>query len=261
MFDDFLVRAVLAGLGVSLAAGPLGTFVVWRRMAYFSDATSHAAVLGVAIALASGLPVFVGAALVALAMALAVTALARAGESNDAALGVLSHSGLAIGLVAVTFIPGVRVDIEAFLFGDILTVPKGELALIWGAALSALGLLIWRWRALLTATVSEELAAASGIRPQREQLILSLALAILVAVSIKVVGALLIGALLIIPAAAARGPSRTPESMAFLATGIAALSVVGGLWASFTFDTPAGPSMVAAAAAVYVVLLGVRRRG
>ncbi|MDT8854606.1 metal ABC transporter permease [Paracoccaceae bacterium Fryx2] len=263
MLDDFLLRAVLAGVGLSLAAGPLGSFVVWRRMAYFGDATAHAAILGVALALATELPVGLGTLLVALAMAVTVSALAARGWAMDTTLGVLAHSALALGLVAASFVPEVRSDLSAWLFGDILAVSRGDLAFIWGGALLVAGLLAWRWSGLLTATLSEDLAHASGVNPDRERLILTLALAVVVAVALKVVGALLIAALLIIPAAAARGFARTPEAMAGIAVAIGALATFGGLQMSLAFDTPAGPSIISVAAAVFVVsaLAGQMRRG
>lgn len=259
MLDDFLVRAALAGVGVSLAAGPLGAFVVWRRMAYFGDATSHAAILGVALALATDLPVGVGTLAVALAMAVTVATLAGRGWAMDTTLGVLAHSALAFGLVAVSFLPTVRTDLSAWLFGDILAVSVADLAFIWGGAAVVLALLLWRWSRLLTATINEDLAAASGINPARERLILTLALALTVAVALKVVGALLIGSLLIIPAAAARGLARDPEPMAALAALIGAGACLSGLGVSLGFDTPAGPSIVAAAALAFAVSALVRR--
>ncbi|MEI4484932.1 iron chelate uptake ABC transporter family permease subunit [Frigidibacter sp. MR17.14] len=260
MLDDFLIRAGLAGIGLSLATGPLGSFVVWRRMAYFGDATAHAAILGVVLAFATGLPLYLGTVLVALAMAATVAALASRGHAMDAALGVLAHTALAAGLVAASFLPGLRTDLSAFLFGDILAVTRADLAWVWGGSLGVLALVVWRWRPLLTATLNEDLAQASGIDPRRERLVLVVALALVVAVSIKIVGALLIAALLIVPAAAARGASRTPEGMALGATGISVLSVVAGLWASLQADTPAGPSIVLAAALGFVVLLPFARR-
>lgn len=253
MLDDFLVRAALAGLGVVFAAAPLGCFVVWRRMAYFGDATSHAALLGVALALATDLPITAGVLLVALAMALAFSGLADRQVSSDALLGVLAHAGLALGLVAVSLVPGQRVDLSAYLFGDILAVSRMDVLVIWaGGALVAL-LLLARWQALLTATLNPDLATAAGGKPKREQLILTLALAVTVAVAIKVVGALLIAAMLIIPAAAARPFARTPEGMALCAILMGAFAVVAGLVASFTYDTPTGPSIVAAAAVLFVL--------
>ena len=247
MLDDFLFRAVLAGIGVAIAAAPLGCFVVWRRMAFFGDATAHAAVLGVALSLALSMSVFAGALLVALVMAVAVSTLSGRGHAVDTLLGVLSHSALALGLVAVSFLDGVRVDLMAYLFGDILSVSKAEVGLIWGAAGLVMALLAWRWSALLMATLNPDLARASGINPKREEIVLTLALAIVVAVAIKLVGALLIGAMLLIPAATARTLTRTPEAMAFAACGIGALCVLGGVYLSMQADTPTGPSIVCAA--------------
>ncbi len=263
MFDDFLIRAALAGIGVALAAGPLGSFVVWRRMAYFGDATSHAAILGVALALALDLPVGLGTLAVALAMAVTVATLAARGWAMDTTLGVLAHAALAVGLVAVSFVPGARGDLSTWLFGDILAVSKADLAFIWGGAALVLGLILWRWSALLTATLNEDLAAASGLNPDRERLILTLALALTVAVALKVVGALLIAAMLIIPAATARGLARSPETMAVLAALVGAAAVLGGLGLSLGADTPAGPSIVAVAALAFAlsVSLGALRRG
>ena len=264
MLDDFLIRAALAGLGVALAAAPLGCFVVWRRMAYFGDATSHAALLGVALALAVDLPVMGGVLVVALAMALVVAGLSERQVSTDALLGVLAHAGLALGLVAVSLVPGQRVDLSAYLFGDILAVSRMDLGVIWGGAALVTGLLVWRWQALLTATLNPDLATASGGDPRREKLVLTLALAVMVAVAIKVVGALLIAAMLIIPAAAARPFARTPEGMAIWAVVLGAVAVLGGLALSYALDTPAGPSVVSVAAGLFALALGaspVLRRG
>ncbi|MHA6344595.1 iron chelate uptake ABC transporter family permease subunit [Roseivivax sp. CAU 1761] len=253
ILDDFMIRAALAGIGTALAAAPLGCFVVWRRMAYFGDATAHAAILGVALSLALALPVFAGALLVALVMAAAVTLLTGRGYAMDTLLGVMAHSALAFGLVSVSFLSGVRIDLMAYLFGDILSVSQADLGVIWGGAALVLGLVAWRWSALLTATLNPDLARAAGIDPRREELVLTLALAVVVAVAIKVVGVLLITALLIVPAAAARPFARNPEAMAVLAalTGAAAAAV--GLRLSFAYDTPTGPTIVCTLAAIFAV--------
>ncbi|SDO03753.1 zinc transport system permease protein [Lutimaribacter pacificus] len=253
LLDDFLIRAALAGVGVALAAAPMGCFVVWRRMAYFGDATAHAAILGVAMALALDIPVFGGAVAVALAMALTVSTLSGRGYSMDTLLGVLAHSALAFGLVAVSFLTDVRIDLMAYLFGDILAVGRADLGVIWAGAALVVGLLTWRWQALLTATLNPDLAYAGGLDPRREQLILTLALALVVAVAIKVVGVLLIAAMLLIPAAVARPFARTPEQMAMAAAAVAVVSVLGGLWVSLDLDTPAGPSIVCVAAVLFLL--------
>lgn len=262
MLDDFLVRAALAGLGLALATGPLGSFVIWRRMAYFGDATSHAAILGVALALALHMPIAAGTLIVALAMAATVSTLAAKGWAMDTTLGVLAHAALAFGLVAISYVPGVRADLSTYLFGDILAVSKTDLAFVWGGGGLVIALLAWRWQALLTATLNEDLAHASGLNPNRERLVLTLALALTVAVALKIVGALLIAAMLIIPAAAARGLSRTPEQMAALATVIGAAATLAGLLLSLWQDTPAGPSIVSAAAVIFagVAVFGRARR-
>ncbi len=252
MLDDFMVRAALAGTGVALAAAPLGCFVVWRRMAYFGDATAHAAILGVALSLAFSMSIFIGTVVVSLLMALTVNFLSGRGYAMDTLLGVMAHSALAFGLVAVSFLSGIRIDLMAYLFGDILAVSRTDLGVIWSGALIVVALIGWRWSALLTTTLNEDLAYANGINPKREQLVLTLALAITVAVAIKVVGVLLIAAMLIIPAAAARPLSRTPEGMAVTAGLIGITSVIVGLRAAFVFDTPAGPSIVCVAALSFV---------
>ena len=251
MLDDFLVRAALAGAGLALATGPLGSFVIWRRMAYFGDATAHAAILGVALALALHMPIALGTLGVALAMAATVSALAAKGWAVDTTLGVLAHGALAFGLVAISYVPNVRADLSGYLFGDILAVTKTDLGFIWGGAALVASLLAWRWQALLTATLSDDLAYASGLNPNRERLILTLALALVVSVALKVVGALLIAAMLIIPAAAARAISRTPEAMAVLATVIGVVACLVGLEISLWQDTPAGPSIVTAATIIF----------
>ncbi len=253
MLDDFMVRAALAGLGVAIATAPLGCFVIWRRMAYFGDATAHAAILGVAISLALSLPVFAGVLAVALLMALTITTLSGRGYAMDTLLGVMAHSALAFGLVAVSFLSGIRIDLMAYLFGDILAVTPRDLAVIWGGAVLVLILVRARWSALLTATLNPDLAYASGINPKREQLFLTISLAVVVAVAIKVVGALLIAAMLIIPAAAARPFSRTPETMVVIATVIGGISAFGGLQAAFYFDTPTGPTIVSVAAIIFAL--------
>jgi len=253
MLDDFLIRAGLAAFGVASAAGLLGCFVVWRRMAYFGDATAHAAILGVAVALAFSTSIYIGVGAVALIMALLFHVLQGRGQGPDAILGVLSHGALALGLLAVSLVPGVQVNLDSYLFGDILTVSKTDVIVIWIGALAVIGILWWNWSSLLTATLNPDLAHAAGINPRRQELLLTLLLAAIVAVAIKIVGALLITALLIIPAAAARGIMRTPEGMALVAMGFAALSAIAGLRFAVVFDTQVGPSIVCAAIVIFTL--------
>lgn len=256
MLDDFLIRALLAGLGVALTAGPLGCFVVWRRMAYFGDSLAHNALLGVALGLLLGIDPTLGVAFASISLALLLVLLQRQKLlASDTLLGILAHSGLALGLVTLSFMRDVRVDLFAYLFGDLLAVRTLDILYIYGVAalvLLTLGLL---WRKLLLITLHEELAAAEGLPVLRLRLALILLTAITIAVAMKVVGVLLITSLLIIPAAAARRLARTPEEMALGATLIALLAVTAGLSASFYLDTPSGPSVVVASALLFVLSL------
>jgi len=259
LLDDFLFRAALAGLGVALLAGPLGCFVVWRRMAYFGDTVAHAALLGVALALALELGVIPAVLAVAATVALVVAHGTGRLYAADTLLGVLAHGGLALGVVALSFVPGAGGDLEAWLFGDLLAVTARDVVLIWAAAALA-GLGLWRaWPALINSTLNEELAFAEGGDPRRDRLLLTLSLALLVAAALKVVGALLITAMLILPAAAARPLARTPEAMAATATLIGAASVFAGLRLAWVADTPAGPSIVVAALGLFLISNLLRR--
>ena len=255
MLDDFMVRAALAGIGVALAAAPLGCFVVWRRMAYFGESTAHAALLGVSLSLMFEFSVFLGAIFVSLLMASLVTLAQGRSLFLDTLLGVAGHMSLATGLVIVSFISGVRIELMAYLIGDILSVSKTDLLLIWIGLVVVLVLLFWRWSALLLCTLNEDLAASSGLNPRRESYALTIGLAVVVAVGIKVVGVLLIISMLIIPAASARSLVSTPEKMAVFASLIGMLSAILGLNASYVFDTPTGPSIVCVASLIFIITL------
>ncbi len=254
MLDDFFTRAILAGVGVALVAGPLGCFIVWRRLAYFGDTLSHAALLGVALALLFEINVTAAVFAVSACVALALMLLQkRSAVSADALLGLLAHSALAVGLVVLAFMTWVRVDLMGFLFGDILAVSKTDIAVIWLGGAVVLAILAAIWLPLFAATVNRELAEAEGMKPQRANIVLMLLLAAVIAISMKIVGVLLITAMLIIPAATARRFASGPEHMAFLAGGAGVLSVIGGLFGSLRWDTPAGPSIVVAALCLFVV--------
>lgn len=256
MLDDFFTRALVAGVGVALVAGPLGCFIVWRRMAYFGDTLSHAALLGVALSLLLNINTMVAVGGVSLILAALLIMLRRRDTlSSDAILGLLSHSALALGLVCLAFMTWVRIDLLGLLFGDILAVTRLDIAFIYGGGAVVLCLLVLIWRRLFAATVSPELAASEGLRPERSELVFILLTAIVIAISLKVIGALLITALLIIPAAAARRVSSSPEQMAVIAALAGAAAVAGGLFASLHYDTPSGPSIVVAAMVLFILSL------
>jgi zinc transport system permease protein len=263
MLDDFLWRAALGGVGVALAAGPLGCFVVWRRMAYFGASVAHTALLGVALGFLLSIDVTVGIALTCISFAIAIVLMQRNIKlASDTLLGILAHASLAIGIVVLASMKGIRIDLMGYLFGDILAVSGMDLLWIFGGGGLCIGILVGIWRPLLSITVHEELARAEGVPVLAIQLLFTLLLAVVIAVSMKIVGALLIISLLIIPAATARPFARSPEAMAILAGLIGMLSVAGGLFASFQWDTPSGPSIVVAAFLLFLAsLLGRGVRG
>ena len=251
--DEFLARALLGGFGVALAAGPLGTFVVWRRMAYFGDTLAHSGLLGVALGTMLGINPELGVVGACLAVALALVLLQRQHAlATDTLLGILAHTTLSLGVVALAFMETVRVDLVSYLFGDILSINIADLCWIWGGNLLALGALAWLWRPLLAATVHEELARVEGVPVFPVRLAFMLLIAVVIAVAMKVVGILLITSLLIIPAAAARRFARSPEGMAVLASAFGCAAIGLGLWASLRWDTPAGPSVVVAATGLFL---------
>ena len=256
MLDDFFTRALVAGVGVAVVAGPLGSFVIWRRMAYFGGTISHSALLGVALALLFDVNTTLAVGVNSVALALVLLALQRGSRlPSDALLGILSHSALALGIVCLAFMSWVRVDLLGLLFGDILAVTRLDIVLIYCGGAIVLVVLAAIWQRLFAATVNPDLAAAEGQQPEAMELVFMLLTAVVIAISLKIVGVLLITALLIIPAAAARRLSSSPEQMAVFAAIAGAVSVIGGLYASLAYDTPSGPSIVVAALVLFVISL------
>ena len=252
--DDFLLRALLAGFGVALVAAPLGVFVVWRRMAYFGDTLAHSALLGVALGFVLGISLNLAVVAVALSMSLLLLLLQNQKQlAVDTLLGILAHSALSFGLVMISFYETIRIDLIGYLFGDILAVTRTDLLWVWGGGLLAILTLLFIWRPLLAMTVHEELAQVEGLPVARTRLVFMLLIALVISVSMKIVGILLITSLMIIPAASARRFSRTPEQMALFAAVIGAISVIIGLAGSWQWDTPAGPSVVVAATLLFVM--------
>ncbi len=252
--DDFLLRALLAGLAVVLIAGPLGVFIIWRRMAYFGDTLSHSAILGVALGFLLSININIGILISTILVAVLLILAQRQKQlGSDTLLGIMAHSALSLGLVLISFVEGVRVDIDSWLFGDILTVSWNDLGLIAIGVSIVLVVLALIWKPLLSLTVHEELARIEGVNVPLISTVYTLLIAILVAISMKIIGALLITSLLIIPAATARKFSHSPEAMAVFSVILGALAVVLGLGASYFWDTPTGPSIVVSASVLFLL--------
>ncbi len=262
MFDDFLFRALLAGIGIALVTGPLGCFVVWRRMSFFGDTLSHSALLGVLLSVAFNLNISLTIFAVSSLIALILLRLQKTTNlPNDALLGLLSHSALAVGMVVLGFLSFIRFDIMGLLFGDILSVNVYDLLAIWIGGAFILLLLWYIWKPLFASTVNFELAEAEGMNPERVNAIFTILLAALIAISIKMVGLLLITGMLIIPTTMARNLSNNPKKMVILSIIGGLLSVFIGLYTSFEINTSSGPTIVVVALILFILsLVGIRKK-
>lgn len=254
--EDFFIRALCAGIGIALVTGPLGCFVVWRRLAYFGDTLAHSALLGVTIAYSFELNIAFSVFFISAAIALLLIQLQKKTNlQSDALLGLLAHSSLAVGLVLISFLTFIRFDIMGLLFGDILAVAKNDLLVIWTGGAVILMVLKFIWKPLFASTVNYELAAAEGLNPDRAKTIFTILLAAVIAISIKMVGLLLITGMLIIPAAMARNISDSPQKMVIYSVIGGLLSVILGLLSSLEFNTPSGPSIIVAAMLLFILSL------
>ncbi len=256
MFDDFFIRALIAGIGIALVTGPLGCFIIWRRLSFFGDTLSHSALLGVTLAFFFELNIAFSVFLISSAIALILLKLQKTTKlPGDALLGLLAHSSLAVGLVVIGFLTTIRFDIMGLLFGDILAVNEIDLLIIWIGGALILLILKYIWKPLFASTVNHELAEAEGMNPDKVNAIFTVLLAAIIAISIKIVGLLLITGMLIMPAAMARNVSNNPNQMVKLSIIGGLLSVIIGLFSSLEINTPSGPSIITAALVLFCLTL------
>jgi zinc transport system permease protein len=264
VLEPFLVRALLAGLGLAIVAAPLGCFVVWQRMAYFGETVAQASLLGVALGFALQVDLTLGVLVVAIVIAFLLVWFGRQEVvALDSVLGLLHHAALAAGVIAISMIKGAPVDLMGFLFGDVFAITSLDIAWILVGGCVVLAIVVWLWQPLLRLAVHEDLAAAEGVAHQRVRTIFTVLLAVTIAVAMKIVGILLVMAFLVVPAVAARPLTGTPERMVVLTALIAAVSVLVGLWLSAAFDSPGGPSIVlvmSLAAGLSLTAAGLRQR-
>ncbi len=255
MIDMFLLRALLAGIGIAMVAGSLGCFIVWRRMAYFGDSLAHSALLGVALGILLGTGPTIGVMVICCLFALTLLWLQQKQLlATDTLLGILAHSSLSIGMVVLSLLD-IRFDLHAYLFGDILTISNNSLICIFSFGFIILALIYRYWPSLVLMALHEDLAQAEGVHTLKIKILLMFLLTLMVAISTHVVGILLITSMLVIPAATARQMTRSPESMAIMATAIGILAVILGISASTTLDVPSGPAIVVMLATLFFFIL------
>lgn len=243
--EPFLLRALAAALALAVVAAPLGSLVIWNRMAYFGETVSQASLIGIALGLFLGIDITAPVIFVTLVVAGILILLSRQKiVPLDAILGLMHHGALALGVILTLSLRGPAVDLMGYLFGDIFAVTATDLYWVYGGGVLVLAVLVWLWQPMLRLAVHEELASAEGVDRNVVKAIFIVLLSLTIAIAIKIVGALLVIAFLIVPAVAARPFSATPERMAALAAAIAATSAVLGIALSLNFDVPGGPSIV-----------------
>jgi zinc transport system permease protein len=259
--DDFLVRSILAGLMMVSIAAPMGCLMVWQRLAFLSDTLGHAAVLGVGIGLLLEVNPMFGVLAVVILIVFSLSQVANFNNAlSETTLAIISHTGLAGGLILLGALPSNSVSLEAILFGDLLATTRSDLLMILVTTLILLVLLIRHWRPFVALSVSREIAQAEGISVRKEQFLMYMMIALLVAVLMKVMGVLLIAAMLVIPTTSARLLSQNPEQMVLFSAVFGVLSLAGGITGSFHFDWQTGPSIVLSATIFLVITLLVTRQ-
>ena len=256
MFDDFFIRALLVGIGMALVTGPLGCFVVWRRLSFFGDTLAHSALLGITIAYTMEINIALSVFIISSLVALMLLKLEKTTNlPTDALLGLLAHSSLAVGLVVIGLIATIRFDLMGLLFGDILAVNVNDIIIVWFGGALILLVLKLIYKPLFASTVNYELAEAEGMKPERVKAIFTLLLAAIIAISIKMVGLLLITGMLILPAAIARNISSNPKGMVIYSVIAGLMSVLIGLFSSLQINTPSGPSIITTGLILFVLSL------
>ncbi len=220
-------------------------------MSYYGESIAHSSLLGVGLGILLGTGINFGIIIICLLFGILFLWLQQSKIlSTDTLLGVLAHLALSIGIIVIS-LNRIKIDIEAFLFGDILTVSSSDLWIMYlGVGITILLILI-NWSSLLLVTIDEDLARAEGINPIYINLLLTIVLTIVVAVSLQIIGLLLITAMLIIPAATSRRLANSPGQMALIATLVGVISVISGIFLSIELDAPSGPSIVVISAILF----------
>lgn len=231
-------------------------------MSYYGESIAHSSLLGVGLGILLGTGINFGVIIICLLFGILFLWLQQSKIlSTDTLLGVLAHLALSIGIIVIS-LNRIKIDIEAFLFGDILTVSSSDLWIMYlGVGITILLILI-NWSSLLLVTIDEDLARAEGINPIYINLLLTIVLTIVVAVSLQIIGLLLITAMLIIPAATSRRLANSPGQMALIATLVGVISVISGIFLSVELDAPSGPSIVVISAILFFLsyLFGVMQK-
>jgi len=242
---EFMQHALLAGLLVSFAAGIIGSLIVVNRMVFLAGGIAHTSYGGIGLAVYFGLPIFLGASFFAVGAALLIAGLTlKKRHRMDTFIGLIWAVGMAIGVIFVDLTPGYNVDLMSYLFGSILAVSSEDLYFM-GALLALILLIVTLWyRDILAVSYDSEYAGLRGVNVRFFYTLILILSALTVVIAIKVVGLILVIAMLTIPVYIAEKLSSSLFSMMFLSGAIATLFTLLGLWFSYTYNLTSGASII-----------------
>jgi zinc transport system permease protein len=257
----FMQKALLVGIVVSLISGFVSAFVVLRKMSFIGAGISHAAFGGVAIGFFTGINPTVMAVIYSVAVALGIEFVTRKGRvSSDASIGIFFASSMALGIVLISLSREYTVDLFGYLFGNILAITKGEVLLSILVGALVIGSIVLFLKEIFITTYNEEIARVSGISVRAVNILFLLLLSVSIVISMKIVGIILISALLVIPGATAQLFAKNLYFMIGVSCGVAVISTILGLVLSYQFDVAPGGSIVLTATAIFLAALFLKRR-
>ena len=256
---QLLLPAWIMGTLLVFLTAPLGCLMLWRRMSFFADTMAHGTLLGVAIAGALSLPLWVGVTLLAVMLVGILWILHDPRLPNDALLALCSAALLCSGLLLIQHLPDLRPELLSYLFGDLLTISWADLPVFAAVIIGALAVLHKYWQAQIQIAIDPDIAVSEGINAKWQRLIFMLLLALFTVLALRAVGSLLMGALLVIPALTARLMAHSPKQMVLWAFGFAQIGITVGLWSSAGLNVSTGLSIVLTMAMLFAVIFALQK--
>jgi len=256
---QLLLPAWIMGTLLVFLTAPLGCLMLWRRMSFFADTMAHGTLLGVAVAGALSLPLWMGVTLLALLLVAVLWVLHDPRLPSDALLALCSATLLCSGLLFIQHLPSLRPELLSYLFGDLLTISWNDLPTFAAVILLALAVLYKSWQAQIRTAIDPDIAASEGIHNQWQRLIFMLLLALFTVLALRAVGSLLMGALLVIPALTARLLAHSPRQMVIWAFVMAQIGITVGLWSSAGLDISTRLSIVLTMAILFILIFTVQK--
>ena len=256
---QILLPAWTMGTLLVFLTAPLGCLMLWRRMSFFADTMAHGTLLGVAIAGALSLPLWLGVTFLAFLLVGVLWVLHDPRLPNDALLALCSATLLCSGLMFIQHIPSLRPELLSYLFGDLLQISWSDLPMFAIVIIAALAVLYKNWQAQIQIAIDPDMAVSEGVNAKWQRLVFMLLLALFTVLALRAVGSLLMGALLVIPALTARLLANSPKQMVIWAFVIAQIGITVGLWSCAGLDTSTGLTIVLTMAILFALIFAVQK--